>query len=512
VSVRGWTFSVDWSQHGTFTEPLEDATSRIDDQDVTIVVGRESEKTQGHSQSSRLELAMQNSDRALMPEYTGSPIYGKVGPGRRVTFSGTAGTSTITLLAGDLDAYTVDYGAKDFSFAATVLDGWGKPGDVDLSTAVYTGIRTGDAINIILDAIGWTGGRSIDPGATCMPYWWAEGVDAATAVNQMVDAEGLPAIAYVQGSTFYFRDRHHRILNARSVTSQATFSHIYPSAGFGAELKIKKGEFTYEDGQNFIVNTVNFDVPIRATANPTAVWSSDSPISLKSGEVQTFGVSSGSDPFVNATVALTTRNGTVVPTLDRTSGAAVTLTLTASSNAVVDSLVVTANLIPVVRTIKVVKTDAGSVLNYGPQTWTTDPPAYVNQYDALAIAARLVASFAYRKPSLTFTVSGYTPAVAATLLQLQVSDRVTVRNDLGGINADFMIEQITYTIKNLDLLEVKFGCQSPDPVQPANIFQFDVAGSGFDQGAFGVDGIDSGTTVFRFDVAGQGFDQGLLGT
>lgn len=511
MSVRGWTLGVDWSGHGTFTEPLEDATSRLDDQDLTITIGRESERTQGHCPSGTLTFALQNSDRALMPEYSASPIAGRVGPSKRVIFSGTSGVSTVTLLAGELDTYEIDYGTVDYSFSATVFDGWGKPGAEKLSTPLYTGIRTGDAIGIILDAIGWTGARSIDPGATCMPFWWAEGVDAATAVNQMVDAEGLPAIAYVQGATFYFRDRHHRILNARSVASQATVSQNYPSAGFGTDLKIKTGSFSYDDGQSYIVNDVSFSVPVREAANPSVVWSTDSPISMTSGDVQIV-TASTSDPFDNAVVSLTTRSGTATATLDRDSGAAVSITLTATSDVVIDLLQVTANAIPVVRTINVAESDPGSILNYGKLSWQNDPPPFVNQYDAAAIATRLVAVYATRRPSLTFTVASYSPTVLAALLGLLISDRITVDNDIGGIAADFIIERMVYTVKNLDLLEVTFGCQATDPVQPSVLLQFDVAAHGFNQGAFGVDGIDNASTMFRFDVAGQGFDQGVYAT
>jgi hypothetical protein len=512
MTVRGWTLGIDWSGHGTFTEPLEDATSRLDDQDLTVTIGRESEKTTGHSQTASLAFALQNSDRALMPEYSASPIFGNVGPSRKVTFSGTAGTSTVNLLTGVLDGYTIDYAAVDYSFGATVLDGWGRPGAEKLSTPLYTGIRTGDAISVILDAIGWPGARSIDPGATCMPFWWAEGDDAASAVNKLVDAEGLPAIAYVQGNTFYFRDRHHRILNARSVASQALVTQIYPqNTGPGSDLKIKTNSFSYDDGLKSIINSVSFAVDLRAPTNPMTVWSTDSPISLATGEVQVV-FAAASDPFFNATVSVSTRTGTVTATLDRDNGASVAITLTCVSAAVIDSITVTANSVPVVRTVKVESSDVGSIGNFGAQNWPNDSPPFANQYDAQAIADRLVAVYATRRPSLTFTLAGYTPALLASLLGLLVSDRITVRNDIGGINADFIIERLVYLVRNLDLLELTVGCQVVDPVQPDNLFQFDVAGHGFNQGEFGIVGIDSATTMFRFDVAGQGFDQGVFAT
>lgn len=512
MSVRGWTLAVDWSGHDNYTETGEDVTSRLDDQDLTVTVGRESQETTGHSQTATMAFALQNSDRALMPELTTSVLFGKVGPNKRVILTGTALGSTTTLLEGQLDAYQIDYGAVDYSFSATVLDGWGKPGAVKLSTPLYTGIRTGAVISLILDAIGWTGTRSIDPGVTVMPYWWADGKDAATAVNELVDAEGLPSIAYVQGSTFYFRDRHHRYLNARSTTSQALVTQIYPqNTGPGSDLKIKMGSFVYDDGVNNIVNAVQFGVDLRQATTAQVVWSTDTPISLAAGETQVVNAAA-SDPFFNAVVTMSVRFGVVTATLDRDNGGSSAITLVASAATVIDSMTLTAQSVPVVRTVNISATDPSSVGTYGPQNWPAGAPPFVNQYDAQAIASRLVAVYAARRPSLTFTLDGYTPALLATLLQLQISDRLTVRNDIGGVNSDFIIERMIYSIKNLDLLELTIGCQTADPVQPTNILTFDVAGKGFNQGLFGAEGLDSATSVLRFDVAGQGFNQGVFGT
>jgi hypothetical protein len=41
-----------------------------------------------------------------------------------------------------------------------------------ISTSVYQSIRTGEAINVILDTWGWpTALRDLDPGATVIPFW-----------------------------------------------------------------------------------------------------------------------------------------------------------------------------------------------------------------------------------------------------------------------------------------------------------------------------------------------------
>lgn len=45
-----------------------------------------------------------------------------------------------------------------------------------------------------------------------------------------------------------------------------------------------------------------------------------------------------------------------------------------------------------------------------------------------------------------------------------------------------------------------------------NPMQFDVAGTGFGQGKFGVDAANNSLSAFKFDIAGHGFDQGTFGT
>lgn len=513
MTVRGWTLSIDWSGHGNFVETGEDVTGRLDKQDLTVVIGRESERTTGHSPSGTISFALANHDRRFMPEYAGSPIYGMVGPGKKVRLTGTSGESIVSLLAGVLDEYQVDGGSVDYSLSATVLDGWGKPGSEKLSTGLYRGIRTGDAIGVVLDAIGWSGSRSIDPGATVMPHWWVEGDDAATAVNQLVDAEGLPAIAYVQGNTFYFRDRHHRFLNARSSTSQATFTQIIPATtGPAGDLKIKTGSFTYDDGLKYLINSVSFEVPLRQAKSPAEVWSTDSPISLDIGETMTV-YATATDPFFDAVVSdLTVRSGTVAAVLNRQSGVSVPIVLQAATPVVIDRMAVSAISVPVARTVKVDVSDAASIAAYGRQSPADDSPKFINQYDAAAIATRLTAIYSTRRPSLTFTAAGYTDAIKQQLLGLRISDRITVRNDLWGINGDFMIERMVYTIKNLDLLEVTIGAQMVEPTQPTTPIQFGVVGRGFNDGRFTIEGIDSATGVFRFTTAGQGFNQGAFGT
>lgn len=513
MTVRGYTLAIDWAGSGQYNGTYDDVTSRVQKGEIVIAMGRDSAAQSGQLTAGELGAELNNHDRVLSPEYTSGPLYGRILPGRRIKFTATAGTTIYTLFESVLDSLDVSSDSAR-TFSARALDAWGKPGAEKLSTGLYQGIRTSDAITIILDAIGWTGGREIDTGSTVMPYWWAEGDDAASAVQKLVNAEGPPAVAYVRGGTFVFRGRHHRLFRTKSLTSQALFTHIEPAGtGPGNDLKIDKDTFVYDHGLSEIANSVTFSVDTRVLQSETEVWNSDEQISLVSGETRTIDVSS-SDPFTGGRVVYDLQSGTVSVGLSRTDGAAAVITVTATSAAVITRLAVIAQAAPAVRTNRITAEDAVSMGTYTRAAWDGDDPDYANRYDAQAIADHIVSVYGSNQPRITFSVTApfYDATKMAALLGLDVSDRITVRNDRHNINTDFIVERIVHRIRNLTLHTVEIGAQVVDPVQSASAFTFGVAGRGFNDGTFATVGIDNPSTVFRFDVGGVGFNQGVFGT
>ncbi len=515
MTVRGYFLGVDWSRQQTYANALEDATGYVDDGELVVSYGRDTARTTSASTAGSFGFGLTNNkpgaERYFSPENTASPIAGKIWPGVPVVFQKTLAGATTTLFAGELDTIEVDPDDPAGTFTGGALDAWGKPGAEQLSTPLYTGVRTGEAISVILDAIGWTGGRDLDPGATVIPYWWEDGTDAATAVQKLVDSEGPSAIAFVAGGTFYFHDRHHRVLTAASVSSQATFSVAIPGPSAPGSFKIRNRTFTYDHGLKNLANTATFEVAQRKPAEPARIWETEDTFSLGVNEALTIDVKA-SDPFVNAVAPVLNQeyallSGAVTPTLSRTSGQSLVLTLTAGgTGAVVQGMAVVASLIPVARTVKVSEEDAGSVASRGRQTWAGSAP-WANIYDAKVIAQRVVAIFGSNRPLVTFEIENLDDTYLAQILARKVSDRITIRNDKLGLNSDFIIERITHTVQaKFQVHRVRFHCQVVDPAQPTNVLTFDVAGKGFNDGAFGINGIDAASTMFRFDVAGKGFD------
>jgi hypothetical protein len=504
MAVRDYMLAIDFSGAGDFTGPYDDVSSYLLDTYLEVEYGRDTPRADGPMVSGRLGFSVNNLDKRFSSANSASPIAGRVTSGRRAKLS----YGSTVLLSGVTEGVVVDPNHPADAATFEVLDAWGRPGAEQLSTPLYTGVRTGTAIGHVLDAIGWTGARDIDNGSTHIPYWWAEAEDAATAIDKLVASEGPPAVAYVQGGTFVFRDRHHRITRAASMTSQATFTGALSTAGPGGAFRIGSKR-VYDDGLSHIANAATFAVEQRAPAADTVVWSTDDPISLAANDSITL-QAQAADPFYSATVAATT-DGTVTATLSRTSGRAVAVTLTTGgAPAIVTRIAITATSLPVVRTVKVTAEDAASIATYERNEWPGEVP-WANIYDAQAIATRIVAVYAQPRPAVTITVASLDASYLAQIIARQISDRITIRDDDIGINTDYMIEKITHRITKLGVMhEVTFGCQVVDPTQPANAFTFDVAGKGFNDGAFSTAGIDSAANVFRFDAAGQGFNQGVF--
>lgn len=419
---------------------------------------------------------------------------------------------TYRLFDGPLDDHSVDSLAVARTFSGTALDGWGAEDTTPLSTIVYTGIRTGEAINVVLDEAGWTGGRNIDAGATVIGWWCEEGTSPGEAVDRLVAAEGTPAIAYVAGGVFHFHDRHHRAFDDRSLTSQGTFTHLLPGSvnATGVDFKIEKGTFGYDHGLKSIVNATAFSVNVVRPAVLQEVWAQEDPVTMLSGDTLTVFAESN-DPVINVQpiddTDIQAMSGLFTATVDRSSGRKFAVTITCVNSGTLTRVGLRGAPVVTARTVQVSATDAGSVGRYRRQTWPGEIP-WANPYDVQAIADRIVAANAEYRPRITFTVPVFNDRYASKLLSLQISDRITVVNEVIGVAGDFFIEQLTHTVERLQMHRVTIACIAAPPEQPANALMFNVAGRGFNDGSFALTGIDNATTALRFDVGGQGFEQG----
>jgi hypothetical protein len=421
---------------------------------------------------------------------------------------------TYLLRQDALDDFTIDSMSTARTFAATSMDAWGRSDSAELSTGIYSGLRTGDAIGLVLDSIGWTGPRAIDAGATFISYWWEEGTDPATAIDKIVNSEGPPAIAYVEAGTFVFRDRHHRILSTASNTSQGLITHTFPAGPQGADYKVKANSFTYNHGTKDVVDSVTFSQEVRDVGSYGEVWAQEEPITMATGETRVI-VAQPTDPVISVSApnyadgSLQSSSGVFSATINRSSGQSITIFLTAVAGGTLTRINLFGSLLPVVRTVQVTASKAGSGSSRGNSNWP-NPAPWCNPYDAQVVANRIISLYSDNRPRVTFTLVNFNDRYLSKILALRISDRLTIKNDVLGVNRDFYVERLEHRISRLQMHEVTVTCVVTEPQQASNALTFDVAGKGFNDGAFAADSIDNAANVFVFDSSGHGFDQGLF--
>lgn len=524
--LPAYSFKVDWNGDGDTSDPGDDVTADILSGGVSISYGRDQARQLTPAKTGTASFSLNNADRTYSPENDTGPLFGDLDPARQMTGSVVFNGSTYALASMRVDDYTinVDYSNRtaDFSF----LDGMKDLDGFKLSTGVVQASRTGELIGHILDLVGWTGPRDLDPGATIVPYWWAEGTTALQAVQDLVKSEGVPSIAYVAlDGTFVFRDRHHRILRAQSLTPQAYYTQgeLGECASPAATGLSFTEPFTYTHGWRDIVNSVSFEAVVRATPGDyEQVWQNGNDINLSIGQSIVV-TASGSDPFLNAQMPTagidytTVGVGTVQITMSRTDGAAIQLTLLAVGGSVtVQGLSLRAKAIKVVSTVTVVRKDTESIATHGEQTYSDTAP-WAGPEDAYAVAGLLLLHYAHRRPTVEIRLTASDPRHLWEILNRAISDRIHITYGEMGLDSDFFIESVSHSISRMNVANqppvhaVVFGCEK-QVENSTNPFRFDVRGSGFDQGQFDPLSADDASAVFVWDDPRGSFDVGVFGT
>lgn len=523
-----YTILIDWNGDGAVTGVGDDVTPDVlGDGSWTSTYGRDQSRQLSPGRIGSAAWTLCNADRVYSPENEDSPLFNDLGPGREVFVDASFPTVDSPLFRGRIDDFVVHPDRSNLTADFTALDGMARLQGVELSTQVYEGLRTGQIVRLILDAVGWpVADRLIDVGATFTRFWWADGTDALTAVQEIVQAEGPPAIAYVSpDGTFVFRDRHHRLQDARSLSPQATFAAERVACDAPTVTGFSyTAPFEYETGWRDIVNSVEVVVDERqADIGVDPVWESDSPFSIANGETVSIAVTT-SEPMTNAITPqlnsdyFHTGPGTVTVTLSRLSGQTITINLTASGGAsTVTFLRLRARLIPVSRMIRISATDPESIDTFGERRFQGQIP-WATANDTAAVADVILSHYAQRRPIVKMRVVAQDPDYLEQILGRTLSDRITIRNGELGLDADFFIEQVSHTIRRINperqpIHAAVFGCERVrvSPIQ--NPFTFDEVGAGFDQGVFGGTAIDDPDLIFTFDHATQGqFDTGVFAT
>ena len=509
---------VDWNNDGDYSDVGEDVTpdvrSRPPNSPLHLEYGRDSNTALAPIAAGRGGFVLDNRTKKYSPRNVSSPLAGKILPARTVLVTRSVGANTYTLFRGHTDDNPLNPDLDNKTVSVALVDKLADLQGLNISTELYSGIRTGDAISKVLDAVGWPlEDRDIDPGATIIPWWWEDQTDALNAIEKLVQSEGAPALVTIDpDGKLLFLDRHHRLLNTRSLTSQATYRGLQSKTS--PYLAVP---FIYDEAWRNIINTGTVNVDVRAPGELEPVFTSDSRLIFTALEQKLITITSG-DPFYNAQVPVVDTDYRALAgslssiTLTRTSGTSTTLIMTAgASGAQIEALQVRAQLVTVRETVQVTAQDVGSISDFGPRSFPTEIP-WASPADADAVIEAAVALRATPLPILvaTFVVPKLYPDLAAAILSRDISDRVTIYEDETSLNGvDFYIESISHDFTDELDHRVTFGLEMVPPQGITPVFRFDTAGQGFDDGKFG-NTIEDPDLVFQFDsnVSGHRFNEG----
>lgn len=501
--------------------------------EISIQYGRDQARSLQPMGPGTVSFSVDNVSRDLSPENTSSPLANVLGPGRDLLVEAHYNNRCYVLFSGSLDDFTVDSSTGKWLASFSGIDAMARFKGRPISTPMYPALRTGAAVHAVLDALGWTGGRDIDPGGSTIRWWWAESDDAHQVLQDILSVEGPNALLHVGPSgEVVFRDRHHRLLRASSTTSQATFTNAVAVS----PVVEHDPPFLVDSGWRDMINHVEVPITDREpTMEPVEIWRNDVAFSAAVGSSVQFTITTD-EPFYNLQPAtqgtpaslvaedpelsltawrpdVIRTGGPVTVTYSRTSGQSTLVTVTASSLAAVSSIRLRAHKVETGNGgQKVIREDAASVTamrgvrNYAPSI------PWVGSHDAEAIADLVLGQRATRLPTITFDVVNGNADQLMQILSRDISDRITAIDSESGVNGDFFIESIKHSITDDgNTHRVTFACEKVR-TPPTGLFYFDVAGAGFNDGKFAPTGMDSSANLFVFDQVGHGFNDGLFAT
>lgn len=473
---QGLSAYVDWVSNGDFTGGGDDVSGDLlRREDLTIRYGRDQQRALSPIGPGEASFLLNNKAGTYSPDREDSPLYPNVIGGKDVLLRYVYGEDAFNLFRGFIsDEFTVNPSSTEESVGAEVTDALSVLSGTSITTALYSGISTGEAVEIVLDAVGWPEDkRIIDGGATSIRWFWLVDADAYEALNDIINSEGPPAMCHSDGDgNFVFRDRHHRILNSRSTTSQATWTAGDTEPVFSSE------GFVYEHGWRDVINHVTATVEERDPAGELEiVWESTDTHILADGEIVTVEFQAD-NPFLEGALDVLEWSGTdlILYSLGGEEGSPKrTFQIEADGGpAVINRVVIMGKPVTVQRTVNVSEEDSASITKYNKRKTYPIELKWASVADVEAIAQIVLLMRAERLPILTVTFKSTGALETRHLEQLtrDLSDRVTIVENKTGVNADFYIEQITHKFtRHHELLETSFGCEMVATVDdPDDVF------------------------------------------
>lgn len=318
--------------------------------------------------------------------------------------------------------------------------------------------------------------RQIDDGHTTLDYWWLDNADALTSLEVLKNSEGPGAALYeARNGAVTFKDRHARATDSRSTAVQTTFS-------VSAEPQ-PSSPFNYDPGLRDVVNVCEATTEVRELAALGEVWSLGSDVVIGAGETKRFiARQTNGNPFT-AAVAPTSGGGDYTvstgsisaPTLDRTSGAQVTISIYSAAGATITGLRLRAQSVDVASTSVVANTldTSASQELYGVATFRLNVRPEIGVNNAQDFCNAVVAFYQDGRPTVSFALeTGFDDTRMVAALAREVGDRVHLTAS-ADIDSDMFVERVSHDVYTSGVLITTLGLSEAGAVP--SLFRLDTS-------------------------------------
>lgn len=456
-----YSVKVDWNKDGDFSDAEETISAVVFG--FSIDRGRDQAWELGKSRASVAEILVDNVSKKYSPENSGSPIYGKVKPGRPVRIVALEDGVTYPLFIGTIENFKLRPGIDQRTVLFYAEDGLIQMRTQKVYTPVYESITTGAAIGHILDAIGWSESkRIIDTGQTTLLYWWAWDETARQAISKL-EAVELGLFYLDEEENAVFEDRHHRLKGAH-LTSQETYdpdNRIYH-------------DFGYDVGIRNIFNQAIANILKYTEGEITVLWTLDETPCLAPGEVRSWRA-----VFMDSAVDLVTpvestdyiansqsggggddlSTNISIEITKLSQGADLAVTNNGAVAAYLTTLQVRGKLLSSLTSSYKADNEA-SQTDFGKRTYPLASSIIPTEPIAKDYCDFVVSRYGAQVPSIKLKIWNATAADLVEIFARRVSDRITIKNDELGLNDEFFIHNIKHTIsKQGRLHEMQIACE-----------------------------------------------------
>jgi hypothetical protein len=360
-----------------------------------------------------------------------------------------------------------------------------------ISVPVSANVRVDQAISLVLDAAGWPADqRQISVADTSLLYFWVDERAPWPVLLELLAAEG-PGAIYVKNGVFHFENRNYRTIEPRATTSRATlYDRVSGARTRYREHVLYRGnrlyrgrtsglyftEFRYQPGYENVYNRSTYTTRRRTLGALAVIWQYGTTLTLSAGQSITL-IARPQTPFQNAVTPQSGTDYTVSSgslssvTLSATSGLVAFLTLTAGgSGATVTGLQIRAQPLTVVSetTIENSIDAAASIATYSPIPGQNIPRTLalqgwpeIDPIQAEAVCNAWVSRYMDRRPQISLTLRNADAAHLRLLIELTVSDRLTVVEANTGLSADVWVESKQLRISGAGgrVVECVLGCE-----------------------------------------------------